>query len=122
MPYSTYLKHRWLNCLKNTNGAVAAVYASLHTANPGDTGVSELTGGSPAYARKLLAFGTPAAGAMSTSGQVVFDCPAGATVAYVGLWDAVTGGNFLGYGDPVDEVFVGQGQYVVESNTLSLNN
>jgi hypothetical protein len=121
MPYTDYLKNRWLNCLKNNSGAIATVYASLHTANPGATGTNEVTGGSPAYARKLLTFNAPATGSMALTSSVTFDVPAGTTVAYVGLWDASTAGNFLGYGDPVDEVFAAQGQYVLSGDTLDLN-
>lgn len=70
------------------------VYASIHTADPGATGASEATGGSPAYARLALVFGADASGA-STAGSVTFDLPAG-TYPYFGLWSAVTAGTFRG--------------------------
>lgn len=73
----------------------AAVYASLHTADPGATGASEATGGSPAYARKLISWGTPGtptAGQVS-GGTVTFDVPAG-TYTHIGYWSAITAGTF----------------------------
>jgi hypothetical protein len=72
---------------------------SLHTAYSA-TGANELTGGSPAYARKAAAYaaasGSPRTKA-SSAGQT-FDIPPSTTVAWVGRWDAVTVGNFLGMG------------------------
>jgi hypothetical protein len=52
----------------------------------------ELTGGSPAYARKAIAWNTPADGTIddSTNGAVI-DVPAGATVDAVGGWHNASG-------------------------------
>lgn len=71
----------------------AAVYASLHTADPGTTGASEATGGSPAYARKVITWGSPSAGVVS-GGTVTFDIPAG-TFTHIGFWSAVTAGTYV---------------------------
>jgi hypothetical protein len=67
----------------------------LHTAYS-TTGTSEVTGGSPAYARKGLTWGAAASGVKTTTAAPVFDVPPSTTVRWVGLWDAVTAGNFLG--------------------------
>lgn len=71
----------------------AATHASLHSADPGTTGANEISGGSPAYARKAL---TWTAG--TVDGQVtataVFDVAASQGVTHAGLWDALTGGTF----------------------------
>lgn len=122
MPYSTAAKNLMLAALKGTNPTTPVTHASLHTGDPGDTGASEVTGGSPAYARKAIAFNAPAAGTMddSTNG-ITFDVPAGATVRYVGLWSAVTAGTFLGSYDVVDEVYAAQGTYTVTDVDLDLN-
>ena len=69
-------------------------FMSLHTADPGTSGTSEATGGSPAYARKSLTWGTATAGAISAN-QASFDAAAG-SYSYVGFWDAVTAGTFRG--------------------------
>lgn len=85
-------------------------FLSLHTADPGQTGAAEVTGGNPAYARKALTWGAPDANGVSVATEVTFDVPAG-TVAYVGFWSAATAGTFRGSQNPTDEVFAGQGQY-----------
>lgn len=121
MPYSTYLKNSWLDALRGTTFSVTTVYASLHTADPGDTGANEVTGGTPAYARKSITFAAAAAGAIDSSSQPVFDVPAATTVTHVGFWDAVTAGNFLGGADVADEVFGGQGTYTLTDADLDVN-
>jgi len=66
--------------------ATVAVRWALHTADPGaaDTGDNEVTGGSPAYARKAVAWNTASGGTATQNGDVVFDVPA-TTVAWVSL-------------------------------------
>ena len=96
------------NALATKFGTDAA-YASLHSADPGSTGASEILGGSPAYARKALAWGTAASGA--TTVTVTFDVPTGVTVAGAGLWSAATGGTFVGGGTVASQAFSGQGTY-----------
>lgn len=100
-------------------GAVA-VFASLHTATPNSSGSNEVSGGSPAYARKALTWSAAATGSKATSNTPVFDVPAGTTVAFVGMWSLVTGGTFYGYWDVTDEVFAGQGTYTLNASTVAL--
>lgn len=73
-------------------GAGTAKYASLHTADPGLTGVNEASGGG--YARQPITWGAPSSG-VTSGGTVTFTVAAG-TYAYVGYWDAVTAGNYVG--------------------------
>lgn len=121
MPYSPFFKNASLNTLRNVaHAAIAQTYASLHTADPSTTGANEVTGGSPAYARKAINFGAASAGSMASSSTPVFDVPA-TTVAYVGFWDASTSGNFIGSAAVTSEVFASQGTYTVTSATLDLN-
>ncbi len=80
---------------------------SLHTADPGATGINEVSGGTPAYARKTCAWSAASNGQMYLSGDVTFDVPA-TTVAYVGLWN---GAAFFGAIQVTTEVFAAQGQY-----------
>lgn len=70
-------------------------YISLHTADPGTTGASEATGGSPAYARKQTTWSGGASDGSVTGSQVTFDAPAG-TYGYVGVWSASTAGTYVG--------------------------
>ncbi len=108
--------------------ASAATYISLHTADPGTTGANEVTGGSPAYARKAATWGTAASGSRALSSAVVFDVPAGVSITHFGLWSAATSGNFQA-GDAlrdasnnaVTETFGGQGTYTLTTATLTVN-
>jgi hypothetical protein len=76
--------------------ACGVSYLSLHDGYPGTTGLNELSGGSPAYARQSVALAAAAAGAKASSNQPTFDVPASKTVRWIGFWSAVSGGTFLG--------------------------
>ncbi len=85
---------------------------SLHTADPGTTGASEATGGSPAYARKASTMPVASAGS-SVGSQVTIDVPAG-TFTHWGEWSAITAGTFVDGGAlPASETFAAQGQYLL---------
>lgn len=75
--------------------AEGTTHLSVHTAYSA-TGANEVTGGSPAYARKAVSYGAASAGAKVSSASVTFDIPASTTVRFVGRWTALTGGTFLG--------------------------
>ena len=93
--------------------AGAAVYASLHTATPGSTGASEVTGGSPAYARKAVTWTAGGSDGVYT-GTCTFDVPTGITITHGGLWTAVTAGTFLDGGAlAASQAFSAQGTYVL---------
>jgi hypothetical protein len=103
--------------------AVAAVsgFLSLHSANPGTTGANELAGGSPAYAREAASWSAAVNGAgnsvITLLADVTFDVPAGATVAFVGMFSAGSGGVFRGSDDVTPELYGGQGTYVVQAGS-----
>lgn len=75
--------------------AFGVTHLSLHTAYS-STGTNEVSGGSPAYARKAASFSAAAAESKALASAVTFDVPAGTTCKYVGKWTAVSGGTFLG--------------------------
>lgn len=116
MAFTDAAKHVMLNEL-----ATVAVFASLHTGDPGTTGASEVTGGSPAYARKAITWNAAASGALDSSNAPSFDVPAGTTVSHAGFWSAVTGGTFYG-GNALSasETFTGQGTYSLTDADLSI--
>lgn len=89
MPNSTYAKNLMLDALPNT------VYVSAHDSNPGDTGLNEISGGS--YARQSMTIAAATGSARDSSSQPAVPIPAGTTVTHTGIWDAASGGNFLGY-------------------------
>lgn len=101
------------------SGIGAVAYISLHSADPGTGGTSELTGGSPAYARKSITWGSASGGTKSNTNSLVFDVPAGSTVAYVGYWSAVTTGTFYGSrAVTTSESYAGQGTYTIAIGDL----
>lgn len=76
--------------------ATGMKFGSLHTAYS-TTGTNELTGGSPAYARKSATWAAASGGSKALAATLpTFDVPASTTITWLGLWDAVTTGTFLG--------------------------
>jgi len=88
-------------------------WISLHTASPGETGTNEVTGGSPAYARKQTNWDVSATNGVVNGSECVFDVPANTTITHVGIWTAVTGGTFIDWADSADITFTPQGQVKV---------
>lgn len=86
--YSTTAKNNML-------GAVGVTHVSLHTAYS-SSGANEVTGGSPAYARKAITLAAAAGGSRAASTTPTFDVPAATTARFIGYFDALTAGNFLG--------------------------
>lgn len=84
-------------------------YISLHTANPGEAGGSEVsTAAWPSYVRKDAEVGaaigtgwnTPSDGSTSNAKQILYPSQNGAgsiTVTHWAIYDAATGGNMLAY-------------------------
>lgn len=99
--------------------ATAAPYGTLFSADPGTSGAAtnELTGGSPAFARKTIGgnWATSTASASAVTGSATFDVASGLTVAYAGVAVTVT----LTTADVRDSVsvpsqaFASQGTYTV---------
>lgn len=115
MPLVNAAKHVMLDQL-----AGVAVFASLHSGDPSTTGANEISGGSPAYARKAITWNAASGGALDNNANPVFDVPASTTVAHVGLWSAVTAGTFYGSMDVTDEVFAAQGTYTLTDADITL--
>jgi len=91
---STFASNAILNAVfNNTAFAVTTPYISLHTADPGDSGASEVTGGS--YARLAGSFGAAAGRAITNDSAILFTSMPAVTVTHLGVWDASTAGNFL---------------------------
>lgn len=109
MSKSNYLESKVLRHIINaaTFTPPTTLYLALYASDPGeaDSG-TELSGGSPAYARKPITWGTEANGTVANSVAVSVNVPNGQTTHW-GIRDAVTGGNLL-YSDsfesPIDTV------------------
>lgn len=93
----------------------AATHAALFTTTTtGTTPGTEVSGGTPAYARKsLVSAWTAGTVDGSTTATVVFDVPAGVTVLGAGLYNAVTGGTYLDGGPVTSQAFASQGTYTL---------
>lgn len=77
--FTTVAKNAMLDALQIS-------YASLHSGFPGQSGLNEISGGSPAYARKAITVGAASGEQRTLSGSVTFDVPA-ATIRWVGVWN-----------------------------------
>jgi hypothetical protein len=69
----------------------SALFLGLHT-TLGSAG-TEVTGGSPAYARKAITWNAAATGSKDIAAAVTFDVPASTTIRAVQLWSASTAGT-----------------------------
>lgn len=82
---------------------LASRFVSLHTADPGNTGAGEVSGG--AYARQSATFtqsgNNPTIAANNAVVQYPVATAAWGTVAFFGIWSAATAGTFYG-GWPVE--------------------
>ena len=99
--------------------ATVAVFASLHTDVIGSGSGGEVSGGSPAYARKAITWNAAASGNLDNNANPVFDVPA-TTIRRVGLFSAVTAGTYYGDADITDEVFAAQGTYTLSDFDVTL--
>lgn len=92
-----------------TNAPFAALYTTVPAASAG----TEVTGGSPAYARKAATWG--GAGATNTNSATIpaFDVPSGTTVAGAGFHSLVTAGNYMDGGSVPSQAFSSQGTYTL---------
>jgi hypothetical protein len=102
--FSNFLENALINAtLRNTTyTSPAAVYISLHTADPTDAGSgAEISGSS--YARQAATFGAPSNGVSTTTADITFPQATGTwgTIGWIGIWDAITTGNLL-YHTPLD--------------------
>lgn len=86
-----------------------ATHAALYTTAPGATAGTEVTGGSPAYARKAITWGSASNGVITAT--VTFDVPSGTTVVGAGVHTALTAGTYLDGASVTSQAFASQGTY-----------
>jgi len=100
MSASNYLENKILDhVFGSTSYTPPSRYVGLNSADPGETGTSELASSS-GYARQVITFGTAVSGLISNSLAVVFTNTGSNWLAttYFSVWDSLSGGNFLGSG------------------------
>lgn len=102
--------------------AALATRVALHTADPGgaNSASNEVTGGSPAYARKAIAWNAASGGAAALTADVNVDVPAGTTVTYVSYWNTAGTVRYLKKAVTA-EAFGAQGVYTVKATTTTLD-
>ena len=96
--------------LAATNLSTNFTWASLYTTVPTQAAAgTEVTGGTPAYIRKTVAWGAASGGIIT--GTCTFDVPTGTSVVGLGLNSAVTAGTY-GWGATVTtQTYASQGTY-----------
>lgn len=83
-----------------------------HIALFDETG-TEITGGTPAYARQAVTWTASSNGMIRPSADLTFDIPAGATVAEWRGFSAATAGTDYEGAPLTNETFASQGQYTL---------
>lgn len=117
------ISHYLANALITQTLRTDPVYVALYTTDPteADAGI-EVSGG--AYTRQLATFDAPALGVTVNSAEIAFAVASSewGSVLYVGIRDALSGGNLLYYGtitvdNPIltnDRVKIPAGELFVE--------
>ena len=72
---------------------------------------TEISGGSPAYARVAVTWAAASAGVIRPNANLTFNIPAGTTVAGWRGYSASSGGTNYGGADLTNEIYAGQGEY-----------
>ncbi len=85
------------NVLKGTASSFAGVvYAKCYIGDPGSAGTNNAA---TLTTRQAVTFGTASAGAILNSVAITFTGAGTETISYIGFWDHVSAGNFLGSDD-----------------------
>lgn len=118
------MANQWSTAAKNAALDAAGATCdllSLHSGDPGVAGTSnEISGGSPAYARKAATFDAAANGERALNADVTFDGPSLQAVSWVGFWKNA-GTVFLARAPLTgDAAFNADGEYVVKGTTTKL--
>jgi hypothetical protein len=87
-------------------------HIALATTAPGSSAGTEVSGGSPAYARKASNWGTAAASVIVAS-PAAHDVPSGTTVVGINMMSAISAGTYLDGASVTSQAFASQGTYQV---------
>lgn len=116
MQASNYLEQAFLNTLRNQNlNAPNKVYLGLFLSNPGEAGAGlEVT--YQAYKRMEINFSAPAKIGSNTEISVAEDIKFAesnktlGTITHIAIFDSLTGGNCLAYGELTEELTITAGE------------
>lgn len=119
MPLVNNGKNVGLKYLVGKAESLKVTHISLHSALPSASGSNEVSGGG--YARLAVAAGEwddPTVGELVLNTDKQFATPASQAVHSIGLWSALSGGTFLGYGEPTgDAAANAAGEYIAKSGS-----
>lgn len=82
-----------LNAWRNTNYTGVNAYCKLHVGDPGAAGTANP---SAVTTRNAVTWNAPSAGSMTLNALSGYSMTASETISHISLWDASSGGNFLG--------------------------
>lgn len=94
-----------------------ATFLGLTSTAPGSSSGTEISGGSPAYARVAANWGTAGATTTGTPGAV--NVASGTTVVGVQYWNASTAGTYEDGATVTSQAFASQGTYTVSPTLTS---
>lgn len=118
----------------SSKGEIAALaplttsaYISLHTSDPTDTGLNEISGGGYARVGPVVFANSGNNPTVASNSGIVTYQPATApwgTVQYFGIWDAAVAGNYRGAGAITPNKTINSGdtaRFVVGALTITVN-
>lgn len=117
---SNYLSNKLLDHAtgRSPYSAPSAVYAKIHTGQPGASGTSNP---SSVTTRIASTFAAAAAGSIAMNNTPEFTLSGNETITHVSFWDAATGGNFLWSSQATAAKSGGNGDIIrISTNTLGL--
>lgn len=91
---------------------IIGIYGALTSTAPGASTGTEISGGSPAYARIAPSWGTASASVITATGMA-FNVASGTTVVGFEFFDASTAGNYLDGVGITSQTFGAQGVYTI---------
>lgn len=90
---TTNLANAMLNGIRGTSFSIAGTFIALHTGDPGASGTSNP---SAVVTRQSATFAAASTGAIALSATpTAWAMTTSETIAYISVWSASTGGNFL---------------------------
>ena len=123
---SNYAENKWLDHILKTAAFTVPsnVYIGLSTADPGEAGSGLAEPSGNAYARKACnAWDAAASRATANTNDIAYDRATGTwgTITHYALFDAITGGNMLGYGSlPTPKPVVAGNEMTIEAGDMNI--
>lgn len=119
--FSDTVKNKMLDAVgaNATYTAEAAVYAQLHTGDPGSAGTSNVA---TETTRAVVSMGAASSGSMTSDADTNWtNVAASETITWISFWSASSGGTFLGKDDlPSSQALTAGNNFKIPSGSLTL--